>query len=127
LYARIYDYVKRESDIRVYLTDASGIVLFDSYDSENVGKDFSHWLDVYKTLRGEYGARTTRDVPGNPATTVMYVASPVVIDNKIAGVLSVGKPTRAARLFTERSSRKIFFAGAGVIASCLLLLSSFRG
>ncbi|MBI5633212.1 MAG: two-component system sensor histidine kinase CreC [Nitrospirae bacterium] len=127
LYAKIFDHVKKESDIRVYLTDASGIVLFDSFDPENIGKDFSHWLDVYKTLRGEYGARTTRDVPGNPTSSVMYVAAPVIVNDKIAGVLSVGKPTITARLFTERAKRKISAAAAGVIGSMLLVAILLSG
>jgi len=127
LYVKIFDYVKKESDIRVYLTDASGIVLFDSYDPENKGKDFSHWLDVYKTLNGEYGARTTRDVPGNSTSSVMYVAAPVVVNGKIAGVLSVGKPTRTARLFTERAKRKITAAAAGVIGSMLFVAILLSG
>ncbi len=51
-YAKIYGYLKKESDIRVYITDTSGIVIFDSYDSSNEGRDFSKWLDVFRTLRG---------------------------------------------------------------------------
>ncbi|MEW6586988.1 MAG: hypothetical protein AB1442_15445 [Nitrospirota bacterium] len=81
LYAKIYDYFKKESDLRVYMTDASGIVIFDSNDSSNEGRDFSKWLDVFRTLRGEYGARTTRDTPGDPSSSVMYVASPIIIES----------------------------------------------
>ena len=126
-YAKIYGYLKKESDIRVYITDTSGIVIFDSYDSSNEGRDFSKWLDVFRTLHGEYGARTSRDIPGDPSSSVMYVASPVIIKGEIAGVLSVGKPTRAVRLFTEKSRRKIMLAGVIVLISMLLasiLLSS---
>jgi two-component system sensor histidine kinase CreC len=126
-YARIYDYLKTESDIRVYITDASGIVIFDSYDSSNEGKDFSKWLDVFRTLRGEYGARTTRDIPSDSSSSVMYVASPIIINGKIAGVLSVGKPTRAARLFTEKSQRKIVTAGIVVLISMLLVAGLLSG
>ena len=52
-------------DYRVYVTDAAGRVLFDS-ESQAVGQDFSQWRDVARTLRGEYGARMSRD---SPATT----------------------------------------------------------
>ena len=100
--AKIHDHIKKNTDIRVYITDGKGIVIFDSYNSSNEGKDFSKWTDVAKTLRGEYGARTTRDNPLDPSTSVMYVASPVIIDGKIAGILSVGKPTRTARQFTGK-------------------------
>lgn len=121
LYAKIYDYLKKDSDLRVYITDASGIVIFDSYDSGNEGRDFLKWLDVFRTLRGEYGARTTRDIPDDPSSSVMYVASPIIINGKISGVLSVGKPTRAARFFTEKSQRRIMTAGIAVLVSMLLV------
>ncbi len=126
-YAKIYDYVKKESDIRVYITDASGIVIFDSYDKGNVGKDFSKWLDVFRTLRGEYGARTTRDIMSDPSTAIMYVASPVIINGKIEGVLSVGKPARAASLFAEKSKHKIIIAGTSVLISMLFIAVLLSG
>lgn len=123
--AKIFDFVKTDLDLRVYITDASGIVLFDSYDRENEGKDFSRWNDVYRTLRGEYGTRTSPDL-SDPATTVMYVAAPIHINDKLAGVLTVGKPTRATFMFIERSKQKILVAGTAmlcVMALAILLLS----
>jgi len=124
--AKIFDFVKTDLDLRVYITDASGIVLFDSYDNENEGKDYSRWNDVYRTLRGEYGTRTSPD-PVDPATTVMYVAAPIHIKDRLAGVLTVGKPTKATFLFIERSKQKIIMTG--VAAFCfmgvgILLLSA---
>jgi CheY-like chemotaxis protein len=38
----------------------AGKVLFDSR-GQDVGRDYSRWLDVSRTLNGQYGARTTRD------------------------------------------------------------------
>lgn len=108
--AEIYDFVKRDVDYRVYITDGSGVVIFDSW-KRDVGKDFSGWRDVSRTLRGEYGARTSRDMEGNPDTSVMYVASPVVVQGEIVGVLSVGKPAKTANLFIESAKRKIIFGG----------------
>lgn len=116
LHAKIHDYIKKETDIRIYITDEKGMVIFDSYNSRNKGKDFSRWTDVARTLRGEYGARSTRDNPIDPSTSVMYVASPIIIKGKVAGTLSVGKPTRAARQFTEKSQRKIKLAAMVVLA-----------
>jgi two-component system sensor histidine kinase CreC len=43
-----------------------------------VGQDFSQWRDVARTLRGEYGARMTREVPGDDTSGVMHVAAPVL-------------------------------------------------
>lgn len=124
--AKIFDFVKTDLDLRVYITDASGIVLFDSYDNENEGKDYSRWNDVYRTLRGEYGTRTSSD-PADPATTVMYVAAPIHIKDQLVGVLTVGKPTKATFLFIERSRQKILLAGIAIFCFMslgILLLSA---
>ena len=58
LHAKIVNIVKTSIDTRVYITDAKGIVIFDS-TGKDVGKDYSRWNDVYLTLRGQYGARST--------------------------------------------------------------------
>lgn len=49
---------------RIYVTDARGVVLLDS-TGKALGQDYSRWNDVWLTLRGRYGARTTPDVPGD--------------------------------------------------------------
>src|SRR5215831_4393847 len=63
--ARIYEMHKDSVDLSVYITDAKGIVLFDSDGRETIGQDFSRWRDVRLTLEGQYGARVRRD-PNNP-------------------------------------------------------------
>ena len=40
-------------------------------------RTISRWNDVQRTLRGQYGARTTEEIPGDERSTVMYVAAPV--------------------------------------------------
>ena len=52
--AEIYDLVKTNVDLRVYVTDEKGIVLFDSNGGEDEGKDYSEWNDVFLTLKGEF-------------------------------------------------------------------------
>lgn len=118
--AEIYDFVKRDVDFRVYITDAAGMVIFDSW-KRDVGKDFSQWRDVSLTLRGEYGARTSRDIEDNPGTSVMYVASPIVVEGEIVGVLSVGKPATTANRFIESAKRKIIFGGSVVGIAVILV------
>jgi two-component system sensor histidine kinase CreC len=41
-------------------------VLLDS-SGQALGKDYSRWNDVYLTLRGQYGARSTRSDPTTKA------------------------------------------------------------
>ncbi|KAE9788138.1 two-component system sensor histidine kinase CreC, partial [Escherichia coli] len=75
--ANISGIVKNKNEYRVYLTDAAGKVVYDS-SGQATGQDYSRWNDVWLTLRGEYGARSTQSHPDDPESTVMYVAAPVV-------------------------------------------------
>lgn len=82
---------KKHSQFHVYITDNRGIVIYDS-QNKDIGKDFSQWNDVFLTLNGKYGARSSKINPNIPDSSVMYVASPIVDNGKIIGVVSVGKP-----------------------------------
>ena len=108
--AKIWGLTKQSLDFRVYVTDSKGLVLF---DSENVatGDDYSKWRDVARTLRGEYGARATRDIQLDDRSAVMYVAAPVKHSGKIIGVLTVAKPLSTIQVFIDRAERKILLSG----------------
>ncbi len=106
VHARIWGFRKDSLDYRVYVTDARGIVVFDS-TNKDVGRDFSRWNDVYLTLRGRYGARSTAAIPGDENSTVMHVAAPVISDGRIIGVLTVAKPNRTIAPFIARSQLAI--------------------
>ena len=108
--AEIWGFRKRRIGTRVYVTDARGIVVFDS-TGRDVGRDYSRWNDVYLTLRGRYGARSTRSDPSDEGSSVMHVAAPIVDRSdgtaRIVGVLTVAKPNVAMAPFIERSQRTI--------------------
>ena len=104
--SRISSLQKRDSNIMVYITDANGIVIYDS-TGKDLGKDYSRWNDVYLTLRGKYGARTTRSDKNDPNTSTMYVAAPIQHNNQIIGVLSVGKPSSSVQPYFESAVRNI--------------------
>ena len=108
--AQIWGMAKQSLDFRVYVTDINGKVVF---DSENVatGQDYSRWRDVARTLRGEYGARASREVQQDDRTSVMYVAAPVQHDGKTIGVLTVAKPMSTIQAFIDRAERKILLSG----------------
>lgn len=105
--AQIYKVKKTTIELRVYVTDERGIVRFHSYDSKIVGSDYSKWRDVALTLQGKYGARTTRDDPLDPDSTVLYIGAPIMKNGKMVGVLSVGKPQRTVHLFISRTKNTI--------------------
>ena len=113
--AAIWGFTKQSLDFRVTVTDAAGRVLFDS-ENRAVGADHSQWRDVARTLRGEYGARSTREVEGDDSSGVMHVAAPIYVKDSIAGVLTVAKPTRTVQRFIDRAERKVFMGGLLLLA-----------
>lgn len=108
--AGIWGLTKRELGYRVYITDARGIVRYDTAGAA-VGADYSRWNDVYLTLQGKYGARSTRAVDGDDSSTVMHVAAPIRDGDRIIGALTVAKPNLAMAPFIARSQRKILLHG----------------
>lgn len=119
--AHIYAVEKQRVDIRVYVTDDRGVVVFDSDRRRDEGRDYSRWNDVYRTLRDEYGARITHEDPLYPGSAVLYIAAPIRIDGELRGVVSVGKPARNVDLFLTAARSKIAIAGA--VAAVLVLLA----
>lgn len=110
--ANIWGIKKQSADYRIYITDSKGIVIYDSANLA-LGQDYSKWNDVYLTLKGKYGVRSSPEVPGHPnKDTVMYVAAPIKDGNTIIGSLTVAKPNRALLPFIERAQQKIIKWGA---------------
>lgn len=119
--ADIWGFDKRGSNYRVTITDARGIVVFDS-DGRDLGSDYSRWNDVYLTLRGRYGARSTATDPADPDSTVMHVAAPIRDgDGAIVGVLTVAKPNRTLAPFIARSQAVVMRWGGVLMAVSLLI------
>jgi two-component system sensor histidine kinase CreC len=120
--AEIWGFSKRRVGTRIYVTDARGIVVFDS-SGRDVGQDYSRWNDVYLTLRGRYGARSTADDPNDEASSVMYVAAPIVDRSsgreQIVGVLTVAKPNRVIAPFIQRSQDTILRWGLVLLGTAL--------
>ncbi len=120
LNARIWFLKKRDPNLVIYITDAKGIVIFDSRNRD-LGKDYSQWNDVYRTLRGEYGARSTREDPNDAYSSIMYVAAPIHHNGKIVGVLTVGKPSVVVQPFVQQAIRNIEEKGTLLVLGALAL------
>lgn len=120
--AQIYTLKKTTVDLRVYMTDAAGLVVFDS-EGRATGLDYSRWNDVARTLKGKYGARATYERRGDEDSLTFFVAAPIRRDNRVVGVLTVGKPTRAINELVTAAQRKITVGAAiGGLALLLVLL-----
>ncbi|VWC23429.1 two-component system sensor histidine kinase CreC [Burkholderia metallica] len=118
--ANVWGVQKNAIGYRLYITDAHGIVRYDS-SGKAVGQDYSRWNDVYRTLRGEYGARSTRSDPNDDSSTVMHVAAPIRHGNEIIGVLTIAKPNQTVAPFIARSQRKIMLYGALLMGGAILI------
>ncbi|MFK3819895.1 two-component system sensor histidine kinase CreC [Pseudomonas sp. NPDC089407] len=118
--AQIWGLAKNQVSHRIYVTDAKGIVLLDS-SGEAQGKDYSKWNDVYLTLRGHYGARSTRSDPNDESTSVMHVGAPIIDDGNIIGVVTVAKPNSSLQPYIDHSERRLLTLGLGLIGLGLLV------
>jgi two-component system sensor histidine kinase CreC len=120
LNADIWDLKKNHPSLRVYITDRKGRLIYDS-DGAPPGTDYSQWRDVYLTLRGEYGARSTPLDPADELSTVMHVAAPIRRYNEIIGVLTVAKPNSSVQPFIEISEQKMTRVSLLLVAVSLLI------
>ncbi|MDR7069042.1 two-component system sensor histidine kinase CreC [Pseudoxanthomonas japonensis] len=121
--AWVWRFQKRTVDYRVTVTDARGTVVFDS-QGRDVGRDNSRWNDVYRTLRGEYGARSSAETPGDTANTVMHVAAPIYDPGDrrtLIGVLTLSQPNHSIEPFIVASQRSILLRGAWLIGISALI------
>jgi two-component system sensor histidine kinase CreC len=117
--AKIWGMPKNQVNNRIYVTDAKGMVLLDS-SGEAVGQDYSRWNDVYLTLRGEYGARSTRSDPDDSNSSVMHVGAPIRDQDQIIGVVTVAKPNSSLQPYVDRTERRLLWYGAGLVGLGLL-------
>lgn len=127
--AQIFDVRKTHVELRAYVTDRKGTVLFDS-TGQSLGKDFSQWRDVRMTLKGEYGARTSLDNPNDAHSAVMYMAAPVRWvssaqggggNGEIIGVVTIGKPAQSFGQFVAAARSRTLYAGMLSVVAVLVL------
>ncbi len=119
--ATIWGLTKGRTSFRIYITDEKGIVIYDSNQGKDVGKDYAQWNDVYLTLQGKYGARSTRVDPDNPETSTMHVAAAIRHEGRLMGVLTIAKPIVSIVPFIKLSQRNMLQAGLVLLAMALVL------
>jgi two-component system, OmpR family, sensor histidine kinase CreC len=110
--AQIYEVLKANVDLAVYITDLEGRVVFDSRGRATLGTDYSKWRDVSRTLSGQYGARVSSNPKDPTLPRLLYVAAPVYVHDALAGSLTVIKPTTAVNAFLEKARPRLFMLGA---------------
>ena len=119
--AQIYAITKHRVDLRVYVIDTKGMVMFDSLN-QDIGQDFRSWHDIKLALAGQYGARTTRTDPENPDSAIMYVAVPIYQNNTIIGAVSVGKTVASQQELVATARQKLISVGLIAVMAFLFML-----
>ena len=100
---------------QLIITDAAGIVLFHSNAAE-IGKDYSRWNDILRTLRGQYGARST--------DSTMYTAAAIrASDGRLLGVVSLGKPSADLAPYQRRTEHDLRHSGLLYLGATLVLIA----
>ena len=120
--ATIWQHKKDQINQQLYITDQHGIVIYDS-EGKAVRQDYSKWNDVYLTLRGKYGARSTATNPNDRSSSVMHIAAPIIYKQQLLGVVSIGKPNQSVQPYIERAEQQLIHQALWIAALSLLLAS----
>jgi two-component system sensor histidine kinase CreC len=118
--ALIYNQFKHQVDLDLYITDAEGTVLFHSLHPAHEGTNYLRHRDVALTLRGKYGARSTRTDEDDKLSSIMYVGAPIHDGSEIVGMVSVAKPQASMWAFIEETQSRIFYYGWTIFLLILL-------
>ncbi len=119
--AKIYNHLKTTVGMGVYITDIEGKVIFDSDDGKREGSDLSDMRDVALTLRGEYGARSSRDNEKDPTSSILYIGALIGTQDQPWGVLSAYKPQSDVLPIVRRREFEIW-SGTWLIGGGILFL-----
>ena len=115
---------KSPSSFRIYVTDDKGIVIYDSLPEpdNDEGQDYSRWNDVYLTLNGQYGARSTTLDHNQRDGTVMYVAQPIKDETgNLIGIISVGKPVASVLPYLDDTRNRMLITALLMSIAALIL------
>ncbi|MEP2774771.1 MAG: two-component system sensor histidine kinase CreC [Luteolibacter sp.] len=117
--AEIFNHNKQDVGMDFYVTDAEGIVLYDSGHPEREGEDYSEKNDVFLTLRGKYGARSSRIAEDDDTSSVLYVGALIGDAGNPLGVLTAYKPQADVLPIIRRRFSEIWW-GTGLVGGGIL-------
>lgn len=119
--AKIYQLTKTQVGTHVYVTDQSGIVIYDS-KGRLTGKDMSQFNDVIRAKQDIYAARSSREIENDPNSSVLYIAAPIKHQENIIGSLTVYKSQQDVRPFIT-SRRKWITLSITMIAVGIIVFT----
>ncbi|SUO94302.1 two-component system sensor histidine kinase CreC [Suttonella ornithocola] len=122
--AKIYTHHKNHLELEVLLSNANGMVIYDS-KQQAVGKDYSHWRDIHAALQGQYSARSSYLNEAHPEQgKEMVVSAPIFSPTgTVVGVLSLRQPVTAIMPFNLSAIAKMRYLMAGYLCFILGILA----
>ena len=122
--ARLFGFTPEEVDTRLIFYDHAGIVLYDTLEPVEIGRDEGRKLDVRLALAGRYGSRWQLDRRRN--RVFIYSTLPVWQGGHLIGAVSVVKPTTRLVHFVVRTLKELLLpiAGTVVLAAALAYVLS---
>lgn len=121
--AQIFVKTKTYVSTDCYLTDANGIVVFDS-QKERLGQDLSTFHDISRTKQGTYGARSSRTNENDATSSIMYVGAPIHFEGKIIGVATAYKAQKELLPFVNKRRGQILRPTIAIALAILFLIWS---
>lgn len=123
-HAPIFEIIKKRVGCHVYITDQNGLVVYDSDEGLLEGTSLATMRDVSLTLRGVYGARSTRADAKLEKSSILHISAPIRQDDAIIGVLTIRKPKLDQWEILELRRLKIIFSSALIALGILLFVAA---
>lgn len=123
--ARLFGFTPGETDTRLIFYDHAGVVLYDTLESNEVGRDESQRLDVQLALSGQYGSRWQLDRRRN--RVFIYSTLPVWQGGHLIGAVSVVKPTNRLVHFVIRTLKELLLPIVATVTLAAALAYALSG
>ncbi len=117
--ARLFGFTKDDADTRLIFYDAKGVVLYDTQQVRQSGRDDRQLLEVRQALQGRYGSRWQLDPNSNRVN--LFSTLPVWTGASIVGAVTIVKPTLRSRLAIIRALRELALPGLAAVTIATLL------
>ena len=111
--ARLFGFTPDEADTRLIFYNDAGRVLHDTFDPARVGQDERRKLEVRLALSGRYGSRW--QLERAEGRVLIYSTVPVWRDGRVAGAVSVVKPTTRLTRFVVRTLKELLWPALGAV------------
>ena len=111
--ARLFGFTPEEADTRLIFYDHVGVVVYDTLEPTEIGRNHGETLDVRLALAGRYGSRWQLDRRRN--RVLIYSTLPVWQGGRLIGAVSVVKPTNRLVHFVVHTLKELLLPAAGTV------------